>query len=70
MPVGAAALQFPLAIGYVSLVGFILFIPTSMWLAPVGARIAHRLSKRKLEVSFGLFLLVVSLRFLWDLLAR
>lgn len=65
-----AALQFPLAIGYVSLVGFILFIPTSMWLAPVGARIAHRLSKRKLEVSFGLFLLVVSLRFLWDLLAR
>jgi uncharacterized membrane protein YfcA len=32
-------------------------------LAPVGARLAHALSKRKLETAFGLFLLLVSLRF-------
>jgi uncharacterized membrane protein YfcA len=57
------ALQPPLAIGYISLVGFLLFIPTSTWLAPVGARFAHRLSKRRLEIAFGIFLLSVCARF-------
>ncbi|MCB5175780.1 sulfite exporter TauE/SafE family protein [Microvirga lenta] len=62
------ALQPPLALGYISLVGFLLFIPTSTWLAPVGARLAHRLSKRRLEVAFGLFLLLVCARFAASLL--
>ena len=57
------ALQFPLAVGYISLIGLLLFIPTSTWLAPIGARLAHRLSKRRLEVAFGLFLLLVCARF-------
>ena len=64
---GVAALQFPLAIGYVSLIGFVLFVPTSIWTAPIGARLAHTLSKRRLEVAFGIFLLVVCARFLWSL---
>jgi len=63
------ALQPPLALGYISLVGFLLFIPTSAWLAPVGARLAHRLSKRKLEIAFGIFLLSVCVRFFVSLLA-
>jgi len=58
-----AALQMPLALGYVSLIGFILFVPTSIWTAPIGARLAHALPKRKLEVLFGCFLAVVCLRF-------
>jgi uncharacterized membrane protein YfcA len=58
----------PLSLGYVSLIGFILFIPTSIWTAPIGARLAHRLSKRRLEVTFGIFLLVVAGRFIWSLL--
>lgn len=57
----------PLSLGYVSLIGFILFIPTSIWTAPIGARLAHRLSKRKLEVVFGLFLLAVAARFVVSL---
>lgn len=58
----------PLSLGYVSLIGMILFIPTSIWTAPIGASLAHRLSKRRLEVAFGLFLLVVAGRFIWSLL--
>ncbi|AZO81367.1 MULTISPECIES: sulfite exporter TauE/SafE family protein [unclassified Bosea (in: a-proteobacteria)] len=58
----------PLSLGYVSFIGFLLFIPTSIWTAPIGARLAHRLSKRKLEVSFGIFLLVVCARFFWSLI--
>lgn len=58
----------PLSLGYVSLIGMALFIPTSVWTAPIGARVAHRLSKRRLEVAFGLFLLAVAGRFVWSLL--
>lgn len=63
------ALQPPLALGYISLLGFVLFIPTSAWMAPVGARLAHRLSKRRLEVAFGIFLLIVCARFAASLIA-
>ena len=63
------AFQPPLALGYVSLLGLLLFIPTSTWMAPVGARLAHRLSKRRLEVAFGIFLLLVCARFFVSLLA-
>ena len=56
-------LQPPLALGYVSLLGLGLVIPTSTWMAPVGARLAHRLSKRRLETAFGIFLLLVCARF-------
>jgi len=63
------ALQFPFALGYVSLIGTLLVVPTSMLVAPLGARLAHRLTKRQLEVGFGLFLLTVSVRFLVSLVA-
>ncbi len=62
------AFQLPFALGYVSLLGFVRFIPTSTWIAPVGARLAHRLSKRRLEVAFGIFLLLVCARFAASLL--
>lgn len=56
------------SIGFVSILGFILFVPTSIWTAPLGARLAHALPKRKLEIAFGVFLLAVSARFIWNLL--
>ncbi|MXQ11971.1 sulfite exporter TauE/SafE family protein [Microvirga makkahensis] len=62
------AFRPPLALGYVSLVGLLLFIPTSSWMAPVGARLAHRLSKRRLEMALGIFLLIVCARFAASLL--
>lgn len=63
-----AALQFPFALGYISLIGTILIIPTSMLAAPIGVRLAHALSKRRLEIAFGIFLTVVCLRFIASLL--
>ncbi len=41
--------------------------PVSSFTAPYGARLAHRLSKRQLEIAFGLFLLLVSARFVVSL---
>lgn len=57
----------PLSLGFVSLIGLVVFVPTSVLTAPIGVGIAHRLSKRRLEVAFGLFLLAICLRFLVSL---
>ncbi|OYU49062.1 MAG: hypothetical protein CFE31_06675 [Rhizobiales bacterium PAR1] len=55
----------PLSIGFVSILGFALVAPTSTLIAPFGAKLAHAMPKRRLEVAFGLFLLTVSARFIW-----
>ncbi len=41
-----AALQMPFAFGYVSLIGALLVMPTSLLTAPLGVRVAHAMSKR------------------------
>ena len=57
----------PLLIGFVSLIGFVLMAPVSSLAAPYGAKLAHTMSKRALEIAFGLFLMAASLRFLASL---
>jgi uncharacterized membrane protein YfcA len=61
------ALLPPLSLGFVSVIGVVLVAPLASWTAPFGAHLAHRLPKRKLEVLFGLFLLLVASRFLLSL---
>jgi uncharacterized protein len=58
----------PLSLGFVSLIGFAVMAPVSSLAAPYGARFAHRMSRRNLEVTFSTFLLLVSLRFLISLM--
>jgi uncharacterized membrane protein YfcA len=65
---GIAALQWPFAIGYVSLIGAVLVMPTSLLTAPLGVRAAHAMSKRTLEVAFGCYMLTVGSRFVVSLL--
>jgi uncharacterized membrane protein YfcA len=64
-----AALQLPFSIGYVSLIGALLVMPTSLLVAPLGVRTAHALSKRKLELAFGCYLFIVGGRFVISLLS-
>jgi uncharacterized protein len=61
------ALLPPLSLGFVSLIGLVLMAPLSSLTAPYGARLAHRLSRRALEIAFAIFLLLVSLRFVVSL---
>lgn len=58
----------PDALGYVSLLGFFLMLPTSFLTTGLGVHVAHRLQRRQLEVLFGLFLISVCLRFLCDII--
>ncbi|TMJ31676.1 MAG: sulfite exporter TauE/SafE family protein, partial [Alphaproteobacteria bacterium] len=57
----------PFSIGFVSLIGFVLMAPISSFTAPYGARLAHAWSKRRLEIAFGCFLLLVCARFIVSL---
>ncbi len=49
--------------GFVNWIGVALIIPVTLLVAPLGVRIAHVLKKRQLEIGFGLFCLIVSVRF-------
>jgi uncharacterized protein len=62
------ALVPPLSIGYVSLIGVAIMAPVSSLTAPYGARLAHVMPRRRLEIAFGLFLLMVSARFIASLM--
>jgi uncharacterized membrane protein YfcA len=60
--------QLPvLSLGFVSLIGFVLVAPVSIYTAGYGVRLAHWLPRRQLEIAFAIFLAVVSLRFLISL---
>ncbi len=53
----------PASLGYVSILAAALLIPTTILAAPYGVRIAHAVNRRVLEIGFGLFLIVVAVRF-------
>jgi uncharacterized protein len=61
------ALLPPLSFGFVSLIGVAVMAPMSSLTSPYGARLAHRLSRRTLEIAFSIFLLLMALRFLVSL---
>ena len=58
----------PFSLGFVSLIALVVMAPVSSFVAPYGARLAHRLPRRTLEIAFGCFLLLVSLRFIVSLI--
>jgi uncharacterized protein len=60
----------PLSIGFVSLIGFVLMAPVASFTAGYGARLAHALKKRQLEIGFAVFLLVVSARLVFGILGH
>jgi uncharacterized membrane protein YfcA len=64
-----AALQLPFTLGYVSLIGAVLVMPTTLITAPLGVRVAHALSKRALEMAFGVYMFIVGGRFVVSLLS-
>jgi uncharacterized protein len=60
----------PGSLGYVNLVGLLLISPATVLAAPLGAKIAHKLSKRQLSLAFGVFLMLVSVRMLYRALGN
>lgn len=57
----------PLSLGYVSVAAAAVVAPLGVLAAPLGVRVAHRLSRRTLEYVFIAFLLTVAARFIASL---
>jgi uncharacterized membrane protein YfcA len=55
----------PGSLGFVSVIAFALTIPTSLFFTRFGVALAHKLSRRSLEIAFGSFLVLVAARFIW-----
>ena len=52
----------PYSIGYINLLGFIVFVPVTMVMARLGAKAVYKIDKKLLSKIFGAFLLMVSIR--------
>ena len=50
----------PYSIGFVSIAAVLLLMPASLLTAKMGARVAHSVSKHRLEVAFAVYLILVS----------
>jgi len=52
----------PYSIGYINILGFIVFVPVTMIMARLGAKAVYKINKRLLSKIFGTFLIIVSIR--------
>ena len=55
------------SLGFVNLFAVLVVAPASILAVPFGASLAHKLSRRQLEIGFGCFLLIAAARFAWSL---
>ena len=57
----------PFSLGYLNWAGALVLVPLTMAMAPLGARLAHSIPRRALQVCFAVFLAASSLRMFYDL---
>ena len=52
----------PFSVGYINLLGFLVFVPVTTVMARLGAKAVYRINKKLLSKIFGTFLIIVSIR--------
>jgi len=52
----------PFSVGYINLLGFMVFVPVTTVMARIGAKAVYRIDKKLLSKIFGTFLIIVSIR--------
>ena len=52
----------PFSVGYINLLGFIVFVPVTMIMARIGAKVVYKIDRKLLSKVFGAFLIIVSIR--------
>jgi len=60
--------NLPLSIGFLNLPAFLIFIPITTYMARIGAKTVHRIDKNKISKIFGIFLLIIAIKFLLEYL--
>ena len=59
----------PFSLGYINLLGFIVFVPVTMIMARIGAKAVYKIDKKILSKIFGTFLIIVSIRSFFEYLS-
>ena len=58
--------NLPLSFGFLNIPAFLIFIPITTFMARIGAKTVHKIDKNKISKIFGIFLLVISIKFLFE----
>jgi uncharacterized membrane protein YfcA len=60
----------PYSLGYVNLMGLAVLLPSTALMAPLGAKLAHKLDRALLRRIFSIFLAFIALKMLWGLFGK
>ena len=58
--------DIPMSIGFLNIPAFLVFSPITAFMARLGAKASHRIDKMKMTKYFGLFLILIGTRFLYE----
>jgi len=58
--------NIPLSFGFLNVPAFLIFIPITTFMARIGARTVHKIDKNKISKYFGIFLLIIATKFLYE----
>ena len=58
--------SLPLSIGFLNIPAFLIFIPITTFMARIGAQTVHKIDKKRISKYFGIFLLVIGSKFLFE----
>ena len=60
--------NIPLSIGFLNIPAFLIFIPITTFMARIGATTVHKIDKEKISKYFGIFLIIIASKFLYEYL--
>ncbi len=60
--------NLPFSYGFLNIPAFLIFIPITTFMARVGAKTVHKIDKKKISKFFGIFLLIIAIKFLLEYL--
>ena len=58
--------NLPLSIGFLNIPTFLIFIPITTLMAQIGAKTVHKINKQKISKYFGIFLIIIGSKFLFE----
>ncbi len=58
--------DMPLSVGFINIPAFLIFIPITIIMAKVGATSVHKMKRGIIAKLFGIFLIIIASRFLFD----
>ena len=60
--------NLPLSIGFINIPAFLIFVPITTFMARIGASLLHKVDRKLISKLFGVFLIIVASKLLFDYL--